>query len=198
VVTGGRAWLRVQYHCASAPGLRPAVDLRSHIIATDHPQWRRHKVLQSSRRQAKAVCSRGGLRMAFAFHQRRTADEGRIQIARRMPQGGNGIRPARPARPSEIVAQGPHIIRIVLAEARTRRAGACGRDSRCAHSLNSHVLMVSAFAVWSPRMRIVSEASLGRSSPASTRSSVVRRCPLGHHRKYLFRARNRQACLRKT
>ena len=75
--------------------------------------------------------------MTFAFHQLRIADEGRIQIARRMPKGGNGIRPAGPARPSEIIAQGSDIIRIVLAQAGTRRGGACGRDSKCAHSLNS-------------------------------------------------------------
>ena len=74
--------------------------------------------------------------MIFAFHQLRIADEGRIQIARRMPKGGNGIRPAGPARPSEIIAQGSDVIRIVLAQAGTRRGGAGGRDSKCAHSLN--------------------------------------------------------------
>ena len=69
--------------------------------------------------------------MTFAFHQPRIADEGRIQIARRMPKGGNGIRPAGPARPSEIIAQDSDVIRIVLAQAGTRRGGACGRDTKC-------------------------------------------------------------------
>jgi hypothetical protein len=84
------------------------------------------------------ICPVVSLRLrSFAFHQLRIADEGRIQIARRMPKGGNGIRPAGPACPSEIIAQGSDIIRIVLAQAGTRRGGACGRDSKCAHSLNS-------------------------------------------------------------
>ena len=87
--------------------------------------------------EPKLSASGVGLRMTFAFHQLRIADEGRIQIARRMPKGGNGIRPAGPARPSEIIAQGSDVIRIVLAQAGTRRGGACGRDSKCAPSLNS-------------------------------------------------------------
>jgi hypothetical protein len=49
----------------------------------------------------------------------------------------SGIRPAGPSRPSEIIAQGSDIIRIVLAQAGTGRDGVCGRDSECAHSLNS-------------------------------------------------------------
>jgi len=74
--------------------------------------------------------------MIFAFHQLRIADEGRIQIARRMPKRSSRVRPAGRSRPSEIIAQGSGIIRVVLAQAGTRRGGAGGRDSKCAHSLN--------------------------------------------------------------
>ena len=91
-----------------------------------------------NRREGKPKLSASwvGLRLHFAFHQLRTADEGRIQIARRMPKRSSRVRPAGPSRPSEIIAQGSGIIRIVLAQAGTRRGGACGRDSKCAHSLN--------------------------------------------------------------
>jgi hypothetical protein len=139
-----------------------------------------------NRRESKPKLSASwvGLRMTFAFHQLRIADEGRIQIARRMPKRGSGIRPAGPSRPSEIIAQGSDIIRIVLAQAGTRRGGACGRDSKCAHSLNSRSqvrhyaararLEAATPAIWGQRKTPALYVSLAFHCLSSRRSGGIK------------------------
>jgi hypothetical protein len=98
-----------------------------------------------NRREGKPKLSASwvGLRMIVTFHQLGTADEGRTQIARGLPKGGSRIRAAGPSRPPDIVAQDSNIIRIVLAQAGARCGRTCGRDSKCAHSLNSQYRALS-------------------------------------------------------